>query len=196
MGRHHTHRDRGHQNGDDGVAEGEWRRPGDRLVATQEEFADGETLVAYDDIWVVSPVPELVNHACGSLQRGFESMVARHRFGTDLRDVMHWITQAAYPTARDWRGSGETDAHLSRVSCPVCHPSTSGEEGAEQRTLLERIPIVTDLQSVWLILALRLCKSELSWWSPSLCWRMPGHMTKVFGLHVRPPEHQRHAGRR
>ena len=30
-GSHHTHRDRGHQNGeDDGVAKGEWRGPGDR----------------------------------------------------------------------------------------------------------------------------------------------------------------------
>ena len=71
------------------------------LVATQEELADEETLVAYlDDIWVVSPVPERVSHAYGPCSaicfptHGFESMAARHRFGTgvesDLRDVMRW----------------------------------------------------------------------------------------------------------
>ena len=37
------------------------------LEATQEELADRENLVAcLDDIWVVSPVPERVSHACGS----------------------------------------------------------------------------------------------------------------------------------
>ena len=40
------------------------------LDATQDEFADGENLVAYlDDIWVASPVPEQVSHVYGSLQR-------------------------------------------------------------------------------------------------------------------------------
>ena len=53
----------------------------------------GENLVAHlDDIWVVSPVPERVSHAYGSLQRNLFShaRIRVHGGKTDLRDVMRW----------------------------------------------------------------------------------------------------------
>ena len=44
------------------------------LEGTHEELADGENLIAYfDDIWVVSKVPDRVSHVYGSLQRNLFS---------------------------------------------------------------------------------------------------------------------------
>ena len=73
-------------------------------------------------------------------------------------DALERIAQAANPRARVWRGSGETDLLPLQqgivvlgtpLGDPRFHPSTSRKEGG---TLLERTPMVTDLQSVWLIL--------------------------------------------
>ena len=144
------------------------------LVATQEEFADGETLVAYlDDIWVVSPVPERVSHAYGSLQRNLFSHARIRVHGGKTQvwnrsgirpegcDALERIAQAADPTARVWRGSGVTDLPPSRqgivvLGTPLGDPALIQahleKKAAEQRTLLERIAMVTDLPSTWLIL--------------------------------------------
>ena len=103
-------------------------------------------------------------------------------------------------------GSGETDLLPSQqgivvlgtpLGDPRFHPSTSGEEGG---TLLERIPMVTDLQSAWLILLhcasaranhlLRVLEPQ----SVAACAR--AHDEGVLDFHVRPPEHQHQARRR
>ena len=122
---------------------------------TQEELTDGENLVAYlDDIWVVSPVPDRVSHVCGSLQSNLfcSSMVARRRLGTgaesDTRDVTRWRGSRRQQTREPVSGGGlrrQICRRHSRESWCWARPS-------EQRTLLERIPMVTDLQSAWLIL--------------------------------------------
>ena len=71
------------------------------------------------------------------------------------------IAQAADPRARVWRGSGETDLPPSQqgivvLGAPLGDPAFIqahlDKKVAEQRTLLERIPLVADLQSAWLIL--------------------------------------------
>ena len=144
------------------------------LEATQEELADGENLVAYfDDIWVVSPVPETVSHVYGSLQRNLFSHARIRVHGGKTQvwnrsgirpegcDALERIAQAADPRARVWRGSGETDLPPSQqgivvLGTPLGDPAFIqahlDKKADEQRTLLERIPMVTDLQSAWLIL--------------------------------------------
>ena len=138
------------------------------LEATQEELADGENLVAYlDDIWVVSPVPERVSHVYGSLQRNLFSHARIRVHGGKTQvwnrsgirpegcDALERIAQAADPRARVWRGSGETDLPPSQgivvLGTPLGDPAFIqahlDKKADEQRTLLERIPMVTDLQS-------------------------------------------------
>ena len=131
----------------------------------------GKNLVAYlDDIWVVSPVPERVSHAYGSLQRNLFSHARIRVHGGKTQvwnrsgirpegcDALERIAQAADPRARVWRGSGETDLPPSQQGIVVLGTPLGGpafiqahleKKAAEQRTLLERIPTVTDLQSAW-----------------------------------------------
>ena len=159
------------------------------LETTQEEIADGENLVAYlDNIWVVSPVQSgsvtcmgLCSAICFSTP-GFESMVAKDRFGRgaelDLRDVMRWRG----PRRQESPCCGETDLPSSQqgievLGTPLGDPAFIqahlDEKAAEQHTLLERIPMGSAIS--WAdSLALRR--------SPSLWRRVPGHMTKVFGF--------------
>ena len=161
------------------------------LEATQEELVDGENLVAYlDDIWVVSPVPERVSHVYGSLQRNLFSHARIRVHGGKTQvwnrsgirpegcDALERIAQAADPRARVWRGSGETDLLPSQqgivvLGTPLGDPAfiqARLEKKADaQRTLLERIPMVTDLQSAWLILVHCASESELS----ALCGGAP-----------------------
>ena len=75
-------------------------------------------------------------------------------------DVLERIAVAADPAARVWRGSGHT--HLPEVQqgvkvlgTPLGHPSFVEAhllKLTEQRTFLERIPEVQDLQSAWSLL--------------------------------------------
>ena len=144
------------------------------LEATHEELLDGENLVAYlDDIWVVLTVPERVGHVYGSLQRNLFSHARIRVHGGKTQvwnrsgirpegcDTLERIAQAADPRARVWRGSGETDLPPSQqgivvLGTPLGDPAFIQahleKKADEQRTLLERIPMVTDLQSAWLIL--------------------------------------------
>ena len=154
------------------------------LVATQEELADEETLVAYlDDIWVVSPVPERVSHAYGSLQRNLFSHARIRVHGGKIQvwnrngirpegcDALERIAQAADPTARVWRLSGETDLLPSQqgivvLGTPLGDPAYIQahleKKAAEQRTLLRADPH-GHRSAISLVdsLALRICKSEL-----------------------------------
>ena len=76
-------------------------------------------------------------------------------------NVLERIAQVADPEARVWRGSGKTDLPpaqegITVLGTPLGHPSfVQGHlerKAAEQRTLLERIPLVRDLQSAWVLL--------------------------------------------
>ena len=76
-------------------------------------------------------------------------------------NVLERMAQVADPEARVWRGSGETDLPpaqqgITVLGTPLGHPSfVQGhleKKAAEQRTLMERIPLVRDLQSAWLLL--------------------------------------------
>ena len=76
-------------------------------------------------------------------------------------DALERIAQTADPRARVWRRSGETDLPPSQqgivvLGTPLGDPAFSqahlDKKVADQRTLLERIPLVADLQSSWSIL--------------------------------------------
>ena len=101
------------------------------LEATQEELADGENLIAYLDIWVVSPVPDRVSHVYGSLQRNLFSHARIRVHGGKTQvwnrsgirpagcNALERIAQTADPRARVWRGSGETDLPPSQQGIVV-----------------------------------------------------------------------------
>ena len=102
------------------------------LEATQEELVEGENLIAYlDDIWVVSPVPDRVSHVYGSLQRNLFShaRICVHGGKTQVWNrsgirpsgcnALERIAQTADPSARVWRGSGETDLPPSQQGIVV-----------------------------------------------------------------------------
>ena len=144
------------------------------LEVTQEEHTREECLLAYfDDIYVVSPVPDRVSQVYATLQRNLFSH-ARIRINggktqvwncSGIRpsgcDVLERIAQADDPEARVWRGAGETDLPPGRqgvvvLGTPLGDPAFIQayleKKVEEQRTLLARIPLVPDLQSAWLIL--------------------------------------------
>ena len=73
-------------------------------------------------------------------------------------DVLEQIAQAADPTAVVWRGSDVPSVQqgIKILEAPLGHPdfvSAHLERTiAEHAVLLERIPLVPDIQSAWLLL--------------------------------------------
>ena len=62
-----------------------------------------------------------------------------------------------YPDARVWRGGGDTDVlptqqEIIVLGTPAFIQAHLEMKATEQRTLLDRIPLMSDLQSTWLIL--------------------------------------------
>ena len=73
-------------------------------------------------------------------------------------DVLEQIARVSDPTARVWRGSGvATERHgIKILGTPVGHPdfvrSHLVDLVEEQHVLLERIPMLQDVQGAWLLL--------------------------------------------
>ena len=127
-------------------------------------------LVAYlDDIYFVCR-PERV----GGLYAALQDALRRHagiqihcgktkiwnRAGVRhlVCDVLERVAQAVNPTARVWRGSmlPEELQGMKVLGTPLGHPEFVARHlrsvSREQQVLLDRIPLVQDVQSAWLLL--------------------------------------------
>ena len=127
------------------------------LEATQVELREDEVVCAFfDDIYVVTPDP----HRIGPIYT-----VERPKCGTGIRprgcEALERIAQLRDPDARVWRGGGDTDVLPTQQGIIVLGTSLGDVafiqthlemKATEQRTLLDRIPLMSDLQSAWLIL--------------------------------------------
>ena len=112
-----------------------------------------------------TPRPEKVGIVYASLQEHLQPYARIRIHRAEVRPeacyILERIAQVADPDARVWRGSGDSDLLPAQQEIPVLgtplgHPSFDEAhlelKVAEQRTLLERIPMVPDLQSAWLVL--------------------------------------------
>ena len=78
-------------------------------------------------------------------------------FGMRQMDQQFVQQEAVNPTARVWRGSMLPEAQRMKVlGTPQGHPAFVAEHlrsvSREQQVLLDRIPLVQDLRSAWLLL--------------------------------------------
>ena len=143
------------------------------LEAVQDEMREGEFLFAYlDDIYIVTR-PERVGAVYASLREHLQSFARIRIHGGKTQvwnrggvrppvcDVLERIAQAENPDARVWRGSQDSDLVPGQQGITVLGTplgtaafveSQLEMKVAQQRTLLERIPAVPDLQSAWLLL--------------------------------------------
>ena len=124
------------------------------LESTQEELADGEIGTFGRHL---RRVADRESHVHSSLQRNLFSSDSRPKTGLEPQRNQPSEMQ----TACVWRGSGETDFPPSQHSImvwdtplgePVVVQTHLDRTAAKQRTFLERICVVADLQSSWLIL--------------------------------------------
>ena len=142
-------------------------------MAIQSELQDGGFLFGYlDDIYAVVP-PDRVGAVYASMQQhwwahcrirvhtGKTQVWNREGVRPTACDVLERIAVAADPAAQVWRGAGDTDLpdaqQVTKVlGTPLGHPSFVEahlqKKLTEQRTFLERIPEVQDLQSAWSLL--------------------------------------------
>ena len=140
------------------------------LNEVQRLLQPTERLFAYhDDIYFVCR-PERV----GDLYAALQDALRRHA-GIQIHcrktqvwnrasvrpracDVLERVAQAVNPTARVWRGSmlPEVQQGMKVLGTPLGHPAFVAEHlrsvSREQQVLLDRITLVQDLQSAWLLL--------------------------------------------
>ena len=136
------------------------------LEAIQEELHEGEHLLAFhDDIYTTSS-PERV----GSVYALFDGYSRIRINGGKTQvwnqagvrpgacDVLERIARASDPHAHVWKGPGlpEERQGMKVLGAPLGHPAFVEafleKKIAEQRILLDRIPLVADLQASWLLL--------------------------------------------
>ena len=137
------------------------------LEAVQRQLRVGERLFAYhDDIYVVSPPDrvgaiyailqhELFTHAGIRVHGGKTQVWNMAGIRPAACDVLEQIAQAADPTAVVWRGSDVPTRDQdtgSTVGPPGLCFRPLERTIAEHAVLLERIPLVPDVQSAWLLL--------------------------------------------
>ena len=144
------------------------------LEATQEELREDEVVCAFlDDIYVVTPDPHDIGPIYTTLQQhlytyarirvhGGKTQVW-NRAGIRPRgcEALERIAQLRDSDARVWRGGGDTDVLPTQQGIIVLGTPLGDAafiqahleiKATEQRTLLDRIPLMSDLQSAWLIL--------------------------------------------
>ena len=140
------------------------------LDAIQENLEDGEHLFAFHDDIYTTTSPDRV----GSLY----ALLQEHLFGysriringgktqvwnqagvrPDACDILERIAQASDLQARVWKGPGlpEEKQGMKVLGAPLGHPSFVQaflvKKIEDQRTLLDRIPLLADLQASWLLL--------------------------------------------
>ena len=140
------------------------------LEAVQRQLRVGERLFAYLDVNIVASAPdrvgainailqhELFAHAGIRVHGGKTQVWNMAGIRPEARDVLEQIAQAADPTAVVWRGSEVPSVQqgIKIFGAPLGHPdfvSAHLERAiAEHGVLLERIPLVPDVQSAWLLL--------------------------------------------
>ena len=142
------------------------------LAAVSAGLRDGERLFAFhDDLYIVCR-PERVGavhdllrrylwqHAGISLHAGKTKVWNRNGACPPACVAMQRAAVAVSPTAVVWRGDTELPTHqqgLKVLGVPLGHPDFVLKfleaKIAEHRVLLERIPLVPDTQSSWLLLS-------------------------------------------
>ena len=141
------------------------------LARVQSQLEEGEVLMAFlDDMYTVSmPEPVLEVHTFLAETLWTEAGIRVHQGKTQVWnlagekplgcDDLERAALIAGPTAIVWRGSDELLSHrrgIKVLGTPLGHPdfvkAHLDKLTAEHQTLLERIPLVEDAQSAWLLL--------------------------------------------
>ena len=141
------------------------------LVRAQSQMAPGEVLLVFlDDVHIVSP-PGRVSTVHNVLDEALwsEAGIRIHQGKTQIWNQagekpegcgeLERVAVAADPTAVVWRGSPELPSHKSGMKVlgtPLGHADFIRDHlekiAAEHQVLLDRIPLVGDVQFAWLLL--------------------------------------------
>ena len=141
------------------------------LVRAQSQMAPGEVLLAFlDDVHTVSP-PGRVSTVHSVLDEALwsEAGIRIHQGKTQIWnqagekpegcEELERVAVAADPTAVVWPGSDELPSHkrgMKVLGTPLGHADFIRDHlektAAEHQVLLDRIPLVDDVQSAWLLL--------------------------------------------